>query len=97
MQTILFALILIISFINWFISLVVYFIHDDIKRGKSLSQVNIGTMNDTLIPLEIGTHGIITIFITFVDPHLYLAMFNMPLFVGNFWLFIRDDFNYKGL
>jgi len=35
METILFVLLLALSLVGWFITLIIYFIHDDLKKGRT--------------------------------------------------------------
>ena len=96
MDTILFSIILSFSIIAWFISLNVYFTHDDIKRGRSTHEINVETLYKTLLPLEIGLHGTIILFCA-ISEHYYLLLFNVPLFAYNLKILFMNDFVYENI
>lgn len=66
METIITAIVLVLSLINWFISLNVYFTHDDINRKKDIKEINIQKLFDDMIPAEMAFH-MICILICFVN------------------------------
>ena len=87
METVLFFIVFIMSLIAWFITLLVYFTHDDIKRGSKTQGVSTESLYKTLLPLEMGLHATIIVFL-FSDSHYYLAAFNIPLLMYNFKILI---------
>ena len=96
MDTIFFSIITLLSIISWFISLVNYFTHDDIKQGRIVKDFEVQSLFSTFVPLEIGIHIVITGLLLYRGYYI-LALINLPLFVYNMRQLFRVEYKYERL
>jgi len=81
MKTIFFCVVCLLSIISWFISLVIYFVHDDLARGSE-SFMNLEKLRKKFLTLEIVLHFIITMFALMYNTYVIFIL-NMPILLYN--------------